>query len=150
MKTLIIFYSVHHNNTEKIARMMAKALMAELLTPDKVKFYELHNYDLIGFGSGIYFGRHHKMLISFAGKLPALNKKTFIFSTSGRGVTGKYHDALKEKLSQAKCEIIGEFTCKGYDTFGPLKFFGGVNKEHPTQDDLEAAKVFAYSLKNKF
>lgn len=140
---------MHHNNTEQIARVMAKTINAELATPDKVKVFELHAYDLIGFGSGIYFGRHHKALVSFVEKLPALNKKVFVFSTSGKGVAGGCHETLKAALQQAKCEVVGEFACKGFDTFGPFKFFGGVNKNHPTEDDFEAAKVFVHSLLDK-
>jgi flavodoxin len=149
MRSAIIYHSAHHQNTEQIAMVMAKAINAQLLTPDKVKVFELHAYDLIGFGSGIYFGKHHKTLISFVKNLPALNKKVFIFSTSGKGVAGKYHQALKEALQQARCEPIGEFACKGLVTFGPFKFFGGVNKGHPTEDDFEAAKVFVHSLLEK-
>ncbi|MCI2427102.1 flavodoxin, partial [Candidatus Acetothermia bacterium] len=62
MKALIIYLSVHHNNTEKVARVLAKALDADLLKVREADAAILKQYDLIGFGSGIYFGRHHKSL----------------------------------------------------------------------------------------
>ena len=33
--------------------------------------------------------------------------------------------------------VLGEFECKGFDTFGPFKLFGGLGKGHP--DDKELA-----------
>ena len=44
--------------------------------------------------------------------------------------------------------IIGEFSCKGYDTFGPLKFIGGINKGKPDEKDLKRAREFAKTLIN--
>ena len=30
-----------------------------------------------------------------------------------------------------------KFGCKGYDTFGPFKLFGGIAKGHPDEDDIK-------------
>ena len=85
MKTLIICFSYHHKNTEKIASVFAKTLDAEVKTPSEVDPNGLSDYDLIGFGSGISFGNHYKELLDLVDKLPAVNnKKAFIFSTSGQ------------------------------------------------------------------
>ena len=54
MKSLLVLYSYHNRNTEKIAVAMAKVLEAEIKTPEQVKPEELPAYDLVGFGSGIY------------------------------------------------------------------------------------------------
>ena len=149
MKTLIIYHSAHRHNTEKIARAMSGILDAKLLAPAAVKVYALHQYDLIGFGSGIYFGKHHKELLQFVKKLPPLGKKVFIFSTSGKGTVGNFHKALRNELLQIKCEVVGEFACKGYGTFAFLALFGGLNKGHPDYNDIENAKLFARSLQKK-
>ncbi len=77
-------FSYHHKNTEKIAKVFAKVLDAQIKTPQQVNPEELQEYDLIGFGSGIDSGKHHKVLLDFADKLPQVtNKKAFIFSTCG-------------------------------------------------------------------
>jgi flavodoxin len=47
-------FSYHHKNTEKIAQVMAKVLDAPIKTPQQIHPAELQEYDLIGFGSGIY------------------------------------------------------------------------------------------------
>ena len=34
--------------------------------------------------------------------------------------------------------IVGRFSCKEFDTFGPLKLIGGVSKGHPDEKDIAA------------
>ncbi len=150
MKTLLICVSIHHGNTEKIAKAMAEVLNAKLVKPNKVNINELSEYDLIGFGSGIYDGEHHKTLLNFADKLVQLqNKKAFIFSTKGIGPVRLYHKSLRNKLLERNFDIIGEFSCRGLLTEGPFKIIGGINKGRPNEQDVEKAKKFAEILKGK-
>lgn len=146
MKTLIICESLHHGNTRKIADAMAAVMGADVKRPSEVDIYKLAEYDIIGFGSGIYMSKMHKNLLELADKLPKLEKKAFVFSTSGRGTTAKFHDEIKEKLSDKGFKVMDEFGCKGFDTFGPFKFVGGLNKGKPDVADLENAKQFAAKL----
>jgi flavodoxin len=148
MKTLIICFSYHHKNTEKIASVLAKTLDAEVKTPSDADPNELSGYDLVGFGSGIVYGKHNKLLLDFADKLPQVtNKKVFIFSTSGQTDNGpKFHKQLREKLQTKGFEIIGEFNCAGFDTFAFLKIVGGIQKGHPSEEDLKQAEAFAQRL----
>ncbi len=146
IKSLIICLSVHHGNTEKIVKAMPEVLGAEILKPDEVNMVRLFEYDLIGFGSGIYFGRHHQELLNLAEQLPVLNRKAFIFSTRGIGSKSFYHRALKEKLTKKGLEIIADFSCLGFDTNGFIKIFGGINKQRPNEKDLAKAKEFAGEL----
>jgi flavodoxin len=149
MKTLIIYTSVHHQNTEKVAKVMAEELEADLLTVGQAQSRTPAGYDLVGFGSGIYFMKHHKTLLQFVENLPAvIGRRAFIFSTSGEGGIRK-HAALREKLLYRGFTIVGEFSCKGWDTFGPMKLIGGINKGRPNAEDLEGARVFARGLKDK-
>jgi flavodoxin len=148
MKTMIVYTSVHHQNTEKVAKVMAEALEAELIPVAKAKPEMLATCDLIGFGSGIYFGKHHKTLLQFVEMLPPVTqKKAFVFSTCGDGKM--HHTALKEKLANKGFVVVDEFCCKGWDTVGPLKLFGGINQGRPDENDLAAARAFAQGLKNK-
>jgi len=149
MKTLIVYTSVHHQNTEKVARVMAEELEADHIHTGNAQPETLATYDLIGFGSGIYIGKHHKTLLQFVETLPPMTqKRAFVFSTSGDGKI-KHHAALKEKLVTRGFAIVDEFCCKGWDTVGPLKLFGGINKGKPDEKDLAAARAFAQGLKNK-
>lgn len=150
MKSLIIYVSIHHQNTEKIAQVIGKVLNARLVKPSEIKPEEILNYDLIGFGSGIYFGKYHRSLINLVEKLPLVkNKKAFIFSTSGRKESiffNLFTKDFKRKLIKKGFEIIGEFNCPGFDSFGFLKLIGGINKGRPNKKDLEKAKDFACKL----
>jgi len=120
MKTLLILYSYHHKNTEKIAKVFAKVLDAQIKTPQQINPDELHEYNLIGFGSGIYGEKHHKTLLDLADKLPQVtNKKAFIFSTSaimGKEKVANDHSTLREKLQSKGYMIVDEFACKGFNT----------------------------------
>jgi flavodoxin len=152
METLIIYISVHHGNTEKIAKVMANTLDATLLEVKQADASMVVQYDLIGFGSGIYFGKHHESLLDFVDRLPVLrNKKAFIFSTSGlRKIRfiHKFDKPLRGKLQRKGFDIIGEFSCRGLDTYRATKLVGGVNKGRPDAKDLKQAEDFASGLKN--
>jgi len=152
LKALIIYISVHHGNTEKVAKVMANILDATLLQVKQADADMLEQYDLIGFGSGIYFGKHHESLLDFVDKLPVLtNKKAFIFSTSGLRKIPFVHNfdkPLRKKLQRKGLDIIGEFSCRGLDTYRATKLVGGVNKGRPNADDLRQAEDFASGLKN--
>ena len=62
MKTAIIYKSVHRGNTKKIAEAMAEPLEADLFDLKDANNDIIKEYDLIGFGSGIYYYRPHKKL----------------------------------------------------------------------------------------
>lgn len=132
---------------------MANVLSADLLRVEQVDINVLAEYDLIGFGSGIYFGKYHKGLLELVDKLPRVeNKEAFIFSTSGLRKMRFIHDfdkPLKEKLLEKGFNIIGEFSCRGFDTSRAAKIVGGINKGRPNAKDLKQAEDFAKSLKDK-
>ncbi|MDI9594350.1 MAG: flavodoxin, partial [Atribacterota bacterium] len=120
-------------------------------------FEDLQEYGLIGFGSGIYSGKHHKILLDLADKLPQVtNQKAFIFSTYGApeiSVTKEFivknHSTLREKLQSKGYLIIDEFSCAGFNTNSFLKLFGGINKGRPNDEDFKHAEEFAQNLKQK-
>ena len=151
MKNLIVLFSYHHNNTEKIAKVFAKVLDAEIKTPQQINPEELQDYDLVGFGSGIYSAKHHESILELANQLPQVKEKNaFIFSTSG--ITGKSkatkdHSTLREKLESKGYTIVDEFQCKGFNTNSFLRLFGGMNKGRPNSEDLKNAEEFAQKLK---
>jgi len=151
MKSLLVLYSYHHNNTEKIAKVFAKVLDAQIKTPLQVNLEELQEYGLIGFGSGIYSEKHHESLLDLADRLPPVtNKKAFIFLTSaiiGDAKVAKDHSILREKLQSKGYIIVDEFSCKGFNTNSFLRLFGGMNKGRPNAEDLKKAEEFASNLK---
>jgi len=153
MKSLIIYFSYHHHNTQKVAEVFAKVLDAKIQTPPQVDITEIKNYDLVGFGSGIDSDKHYKVLLDLVDKLPKVTgKKAFIFSTSGipfaeTSYMPKCHKTLKNILIVKGYEIVDEYICRGFNTNVFLKYIGGLNKGHPNAADLLHAESFAKKLK---
>jgi len=157
MKSLIALFSYHHNNTEKIANVFAKVLDAQIKMPQQINPEELQEYSLVGFGSGIYGAKHHTALLDLADELPqVINRKAFVFSTTGAPITFgesavtkalEQHKPLKEKLQSKGYVIVDEFICAGFNTNSFLRLFGGINKGRPNAEDLKHAKAFAQNLK---
>ncbi len=151
MKSLLVLFSYHHKNTEKIAKVFAKVLDAQIKTPQQINPEELQEYSLIGFGSGIYDAKHHKALLDLADKLPqVVNSKAFIFSTCGvarEEYVIENHSSLREKLQSKGYMIVDEFSCAGFNTNSYLKLIGGINKGRPNAEDLKHAEKFAQNLK---
>ena len=146
MKTLIVCVSQHHGNTKQIADAMAAVLDAEVRHPADVNVEALAEYDLIGFGSGIAFGKHYQPLLKWVDALPALDKKAFVFSTRGAQRQGSHHRALKDKLEEKGLTVVGEFSCRGFDTYGLMKLIGGIARGRPNEQDLRNAEEFAKAL----
>ncbi|HEX3017278.1 MAG TPA: flavodoxin family protein [Caproicibacter sp.] len=143
-KCLIVYDSYHHGNTKKVAEAMAEVSGAELCTTEEVPGKNLNEYELIGLGSGIAYGKHYEKLTEAAKALNLNGKSVFVFSTSGSG-NKNYNNKLMEQLKEAGANITGSFICKGYDTM-ILKLFGGISKGHPNEQELSAAKDFILKL----
>ena len=149
MKTLICITSVHHGNTQKVAEAIASVLGADLMPPNRVTPELLAQYDLVGFGSGIYFRRHHQNIFRLLDRLPAVKgKKAFVFSTAGFTLMKySFHRPLKARLAEKGFQIVGEFCCPGWDTYAIFAIFGGIHRGRPDERDIAAAKAFAAGLK---
>ena len=150
-KSVVIVYSYHHMNTEKIAKAIAGELGAEVKRPKDINPEQIDDYEIVGFGAGIDSGKHYAPLLDLARELPMVaNRKTLIFSTSavmGNNKVARDHRALREILLSKGYEVVDEFACKGFNTNSFLKYFGGMNKGRPNDEDIRAAVAFA--RKNK-
>ncbi|MEN6518132.1 MAG: flavodoxin domain-containing protein [Methanospirillum sp.] len=111
MKTLIVYVSYHRMNTDRVDRAMAEATGATVVPVDEVVSEDLDAFELIGFGSGIYDGRHHGDLFALVGRMPAADRAVFVFSTSS-GASPEHHRALKDALEAKWRRIAGEFQCR--------------------------------------
>ncbi|WP_274953423.1 flavodoxin family protein [Angelakisella massiliensis] len=141
MKTAICYYSRHHGNTLKILQTMAQEGEVELIDVTAQETAQLEEYDCIGFASGIYGFEFQKTVVEFARQYLPAGKPVFFVYTYG-GVKGTGSKAVAEIANAKGCPILGEFSCKGYDTFGPFKMVGGIAKGHPDTQDLDNARRF--------
>ena len=150
MKSLIVLHSYHHNNTHKVAEVISKTINAEIKPATEITKTYLTDFDLIGFGAGIDSGKHYKELLEFVKTVsPVENKPCFIFSTSavqGERKVYKDHTTVRNLLLEKGYNVLGEFSCKGFNTNVFLKYFGGMNKNRPNIDDLRNAEEFAKNI----
>lgn len=61
-------------------------------------------------------------------------------------VSNRFTDSIKAVAIQKGAIILGEFGCKGFNTYGSWKVIGGMNKNHPSKDELEKCVEFFDSL----
>ena len=148
MEVLIIYHSEHHQNTEKISKVMAVKSGADIIKAGDINPNDVNRYDIIGFGSGVYNGKLHEDILTIINKLPYQdNKKSFIFSTTGSLNYSKLAlDRFRPLLINKGFKIIGEFSCLGFDTAITRE---GINKGKPDKQDLENAENFIQGILNK-
>lgn len=149
MKSLILFHSEHHGNTKKVANVIGNVLGAFMVRSVDAAPPDLKEYDLVGFGSGIYYGKFHDSLYrAVDGLADQKGKKVFLFSTTGsKTYAMRAHEAFKTLIVGKGFIVAGEFSCLGFDTALSAE---GINKGKPDASDLKAAKKFAKGLLDSF
>ena len=146
MPTVIIYYSKHHGNTKKLVDAIKEA-HPEVKTIDitENRIEDLSQYDRIGIASGIYFGKVNKDLIEYIKKDLPHAISVFALYTYGNK-SDKYTKELKAIAEEKGCKYLGEYGCFRFDTFGPFKLMGGIQKNHPTEDEIAGALRFYETL----
>ncbi|MDO4492749.1 MAG: flavodoxin family protein [Clostridia bacterium] len=143
MKTALVYASVHHGNTKKLAERIAAECGVELVDAVMSPHADLSGYDKIGFASGSYFNKMHQTVLRAIEEDLPEGKDVFLICTYGsRGAFGSAESLLAAKRA---C-IVGTFGCRGFDTYGPFKLIGGIAKGHPDERDLAAAVAFVRGI----
>ena len=148
MKAIIIYASTHHGNTYKLVDAIAKKYdVAEIDAVTQHKA-DLSEYDFIGFASGIDFGKFYEPVEAFLRENLPENKKVFFLYTCAKD-SAAFTKSIKEEARKKNSVIIGEYGCNGFNTYGPWKLIGGMNKNHPTTEEVEGAVRFFERLVNE-
>ena len=153
MKSLIIYCSDYRGNTEEIAKEIAEEIDGRLVNIKDLKDETIHtdNYDLIGFGSGVYRESMSHKLYRLVEGLVLDGKDTFVFSTSGVGMK-LYNIRLMRLLEKRGAKVRGSFACKGSFTASEFtdkkifNIFGKKSQGHPDTRDRERARNFIGSV----
>lgn len=148
MKSVIIYASTHHGNTKKVVDAIATECEVERIDATKVHEKDLSGYDMIGFASGIFFTKFSEQVLNFARVNLTENKKVFFIATAGNPIDLNFH-SISDIVKEKQCEEVGRFQCKGFDTYGPFKLVGGIQKGHPDDEELKAAIEFYRRLTEK-
>lgn len=146
MKTVIVYASMHHENTKKLAEAIAQNEGAEMINAVTQQKADLSEYDLIGFASGVSFGKYYPQILKFMENNLPSGKKVFFIHTAG-SPRESHNSAALEIAKKKQCECVGTYFCKGYDTYGPFKFIGGLAKGHPNEEEIAGAVEFFGKIK---
>lgn len=147
MKSLIIYSSDYKNNTERIAQVFADKINCERINLRNIHDIDIENYDLIGFGSGVYKESLSQKIFRLVEKLNLTDKNVFVFSTSGVGMK-YYNNGLLKLLESKEANIKGSFACKGSfiaKDFTDIKIFdimSRLSQGHPNNKDFKKAEKF--------
>lgn len=144
MKCCIAYASTHHGNTKKVVDAIAKEFEVDLIDVTATTQKDLSEYDLIGFASGIYAAQFHAQVKNFAQANLPKDKKIFYIMTSA--MNKDFSKSMESAISGKNANIVGKFSCHGYNTFGPFKLVGGTSKGHPDETDLKNAVEFFRGL----
>jgi flavodoxin len=142
----VIYYS-QLGNTQKLAAAIAAELNIQARHVQWVK--SLSEGTEIFLGSGLYFMRPARMIRDFIRNNDFRGRRIALFGTSNSGIN--LETLFMEWLLKRKgAVIIGKYHCAGRFVFrfGKTRFClrGG----RPSEKDLEKAKKFVRSVKNKF
>ncbi|MGO9040979.1 MAG: flavodoxin family protein [Mycobacterium sp.] len=152
MKSLIVCVSKSHGNTRRVADRMAEVLGAEVVDPESVDPVKLREYDLVGFGSGIYYMAFDPRIRQLIRRLPNVDGvRAFTFFTSGAREIPllDYTHPIRKPLAGRGFDLLDTFSCRGFDTVGPFGFIGGINRGRPSDHDLDRAAAFAERLRKR-
>lgn len=140
-KTIIIYASKHHGNTYKLVKAISDKYEIAMIDATKKSIANLQEYEVIGFASGIDFGKFYESVENFAkDNLPKKKKVFFLYTCAME--RKEFTNSMKEIVLEKEATILGEYGCKGYNTYGPWKFIGGMNKKHPTEAEIMSAVEF--------
>lgn len=143
--TVIVYASKHHGNTKKLLEAIAEQEDVELLDIAENEQYDLSCYDRIGIASGIAYGKYYPQMLKFLENNLPCDKDVFYIHTAG-DPRENHADSAKKIAEEKNCRCMGVFYCKGFDTFGPFKLVGGINKNRPNTEDMEQAVQFYRGL----
>lgn len=149
MKILVIIKSKHRQNTLKIAEAMAEAVPITICDVSEAENFDLNHYDIVGIGSGIYYGKFGKDIFEFVTNHLDDLSNVFVFSTSGKGKP-ENNDEILDYLNLNCKNVLGSFTCKGLCKWFIFGLVGGIAKGHPNEKDYEAAQTFIRQVLEKY
>ena len=144
-KAVIIYASTHHGSTRKLAEAIANQYDIHLIDATKQQETDLSAYDLIVFASGIDFGKFYDSAEQFLEENLPENKRVFFLYTCAK-VSNRFTETIKTAARKKGAIILGEYGCRGFNTYGPWKMIGGMNKGHPTQEEITEAVRFFESI----
>ena len=117
----------------------------DVSTLGKNEYPDLDEYPLVGIATGIYYGKIDDDLARVMEH--TINEGQKIFGLITYGGSSKWYGKDIDGICRMKRAVfLACWGCAGFDTWGPYKFMGGMNKDRPNQDDIQACLDFYKKL----
>lgn len=144
-KAAIIYASTHHGNTKKLVDAICRIYPVTKIDATVQSQADLSQYDLIGFASGIDFGKFYGPVEQFLKDNLPERKQVFFLYTCAMLRDG-FTKTIQEAAMQKNALCLEKYGCRGFNTYGPWKLIGGMNKGHPNKEEIEGAVAFFEAL----
>ena len=145
---VIIYASTHHGSTRRLAEAISAQCGMELIDAARIQQADLSGYDVIGFASGIAFGSFYPSVLQFLRDNLPSGKQVFFLYTCAK-TSPRFTESIRAAAGEKGSVLLGEYGCRGFNTYGPWKLVGGMNKGHPNTTEIRRAVHFCRSLINR-
>ncbi len=143
MKTVIAYESKDRQSVLKLVKAIEdKFDDVTLIDVTQSRSANLSEYDLIGFASETEDDSFYRDIASFAANWMPRDKKIFFLYTYSVSSKQNYCGELEGTAHFKNCEVVGKYGCSGNDGAGGFRLFGGKNKTHPNEEEINAAVKF--------
>lgn len=142
LKTVILYRSRHHGNTKKLIDAIVERHpeidLIDVAELGKKEYPDLSSYHIICLASGIYYNQFDKDLLRIAQE--CLRDGDNVIALTTYGGENKWYVKQIDGICRVKmATLVTAHGCPGFDTWGPFKLVGGVNKGRPNDEDAQAA-----------
>ncbi len=145
-KTLILYRSPHHGNTKKLLDAIVKAHPDVVLAKAGEDSFDDSQFEIIGIASGVYNSKLHRTVRKALESLSGNGRKAFAVYTCGDKEGGKYGERYMSMLRDRGFAPAGFYWSVAWDSFGPLRLIGGINKDRPNEEEIRGAAAFYEGL----
>ncbi|MBY4796807.1 hypothetical protein K6V98_00280 [Collinsella sp. AGMB00827] len=153
MKTIILYRSKHRGNTKKLVDAIAAfdkgVETLDIATLGKDEYPDLSSYRLIGVASGIYYGHFDRDLKRVLEHSLSYGDKIFGLMTYG-GANKWYGRDLVAVCQLKMASVLTMYGCRGFDSWGLFRLFGGIGVGHPNEEDIQGAVDFYARLREDY
>ncbi|OCN03658.1 hypothetical protein A4S06_04670 [Erysipelotrichaceae bacterium MTC7] len=148
MRVCIIYVSFHHGNTKKLVDAITTRYGFDAFELKEAEHVDFTTYDVVGFASGIYYAKMNIQLTDFIATHHHEIKNSFAMVTCGMK-RRKQKQFITDFFKLCEINLLGIYTCRGFDTYGPLKYIGGIARKHPNASDIQQAYNFIDTILSK-
>ena len=141
-----VIYFSRSGNTKKLATVIAGELKVKARHIQSVQ--SLPDGEDIFLGSGLYFLRPSKLIRNFIKNNDFRGKKITLFGTSTTGI-GIEITGMERLLRRKGAVITGKYYCPGRFFLRIAGKYLFIRKGRPSDKDLERARKFARSARNR-